>query len=354
MREITTENTGEMAEWLEKTFRVEHAYCGTYARIACFLSNEAKMKDAIINLSLSLESAYWAIVKREGNGVANKMTRAIAAVGRDYGFSGDAGAVFSGYVVPYSFRQHVWQKRFWKDAVSSNHGEHSHSFQWLMIAQNLDIDASEYYKFCCEYRSTKVYLRPTSKDNPNDQIERLYLWDLLVDCFDYQLTPDWKENIVSHTARSPTHLNKMIHVSDCWLKDQLRARYMKDKRNWNMPGEGFSEIADYARKEQDKKVAKGLMTLRSKEIYHRSPANPMPAYAPLQGVLKRSTRRGKSRGWNSPWLVEYHGGADTGVIRFPLSKDCVNETPDLLPDRPVTFELMSDGLVKQQVRKILK
>lgn len=247
MAEITVDNEGAVRTFINSQFQLnDQVLAADYARIAVFLSDEQKWKPELALLSESLQEEYWA---RAFYGQSNRLSAAISKVGSHLGFSNYTnGIVMAGFTDPNVFVQYVQKGSFWKDAVSSNHGEYSHSLQWLTLGMaakekrlSLYSSISSLFTKSVNYRSKDPFFIPA-----RDQPDRIYLWDFLVDCFDFgPQDPDYTSNIVTHTARSPTHFNTIVQGSDTWIGRHLQGRYAK--RNWAAPGSSQpTSIKQYA------------------------------------------------------------------------------------------------------------
>jgi hypothetical protein len=244
MPEITQGGEAEVTQFLKAAFGLEQPYAGDYARIAVFLSTESLWQEEFKQVSSILHEQFETEMVL---GHGNRLTSAISAAAKSLGFDPYAqGVIMAGFTSPEVFKSYVKSHAFWKDAVSSNHGEHSHSLQWLAIANaakrgklNLTSSVVYLYERSVDYQSKQTFYHPDRKKE-----ETVYLWDFLVDCFDHGAgAADYKTNIKTATARSPTCVNKWVYGSDLWIGEYLRARY--SKRNWGDPGQGTS-IKDHA------------------------------------------------------------------------------------------------------------
>lgn len=69
----------------------------------------------------------------------------------------------------------IRSKLFWKDAISADHGEHSHSFQWLVAAHELNGQTTS--------PIPDLYARTVDYWIMRKGVDSINLWQLLVDCF---------------------------------------------------------------------------------------------------------------------------------------------------------------------------
>lgn len=238
MAEITASDVDDVANFLRTTFGVPAEMAADYARIAVFLSVEKLWQPGMAAASDMLQDQYqYHVIKRHGN----RLTSAISAAAKSLGFSPYAqGVILAGFTSVETFKDYVKKRAFWKDAVSSNHGEHSHSLQWLAIGiaargkQDLSLTkpVSTLYQYAVDFSSTQTFLHSGRGEQAT-----IYLRDFLVDCFDFGTQqPDYKTNIHTQTARSPTYVNKYLFQSDLWIGKYLTTRY--DTRGWGDPGTG--------------------------------------------------------------------------------------------------------------------
>ncbi|WP_051390751.1 LirA/MavJ family T4SS effector [Paraburkholderia mimosarum] len=108
-------------------------------------------------------------------------------------------------------------KLFWKDAISADHGEHSHSLQWLVAAQLLNGQTTS--------SIPDLYARTVDYWIMSRGVDTINLWQLLVDSFPATGT----------TARDP---DKRL-LTDSWRCPQNVTRYLLGNRN------GFQPIAGH-------------------------------------------------------------------------------------------------------------
>lgn len=108
-------------------------------------------------------------------------------------------------------------KLFWKDAISADHGEHSHSLQWLVAAQLLNGQTTS--------TIPDLYSRTVDYWIMSRGVDTINLWQLLVDSFPATGT----------TARDP---DKRL-LTDSWRCPQNVTRYLLGN------GNGFQPIAGH-------------------------------------------------------------------------------------------------------------
>ncbi|OQW67431.1 MAG: hypothetical protein BVN35_20395 [Proteobacteria bacterium ST_bin11] len=348
MAEITQTDREAVTSRLEKDFGVPTNYAKDYAMIAEFLSVESLWQPALQRLSDTLESHYWTFMLSEHNGRgsagSNLMTRAIALEAVNQGFQPHVGIVYAGFVDPGKFIDYVKNCAFWKDAVSSNHGEHSHSFQWLMIAREVKTTEKirTLYAHSVVYKSKGNYYHTGHGNN-----EQIYLWDFLCDCFNHGVSdPDYTKHMVTNTCRSPTFLNKHLFQQDYWLSQYLKGRY--EARKWNDPSQEFpTSIKEYAK---EKHASKKNFTDQGGNVFQRDLKAPLaahskPDWAPFgeplggekQGVVEK-TKIGWGEG-NVTLKVKYQGSGNNTI----LFKIATGENTEGLESKAVKFKVKKVG-----------
>ena len=224
-------------------------YLKDYAKAAAFLCDAGRFETALGTVSKKLWEAYLKLDPL----TKNKFTRALGAVAVSYGFDyqnrfqlqTDAGNIAGnpdtapigilliggdpqlGYMLRGKF--------FWKDSMDSRHGEHSHSLQWLAIAEGagLGAGAAELYSHTGNYRA------PSQSDTKGAR--SFVLWQWLADCFPEdkkKAAGDSKflngEQLISNSYRSPQiimdHLlmgnprAKMNHFVSTYLYARYKSR----------------------------------------------------------------------------------------------------------------------------------
>lgn len=270
MAEITGNDEAEVTDFLKTAFGLPKDLAGDYARIAGFLSVPKMWQTGMKLASEMLCDQYNAEVVLDHG---NRLTSAIAASAASLGFAPYAqGVILAGFTSEETFKDYVRKSAFWKDAVSSNHGEHSHSMQWLAIgiaardAQlSLTNKVASLYAQTVDYKSKQTFLH-----SGRGKEETIYLWDFLVDCFDFGAqAADYKTNIRTASARSPTFVNKYLYQSNLWIGDYLKRRY--DKRGWGDPGTGTS-IKEHAIAKAQQRVFKETASNSGGNLVFERPA----------------------------------------------------------------------------------
>ena len=250
MPEITAGDEAAVADFILNNFQhtqtshpMSPGAASSYARIAAFLSDGGQVKTCLGKVSAAVEAEYRQLTGADTK--TNVLTRAIINVANSRGWTTQKNVVLQGFIQPGDIVKYVRKKIMWKDAVSSLHGEFSHSLQWLAVSAfaNGNPAIPQLYANSVDYRSTIKFKRPTG------QPTEVHLWDFLVDCFNFGGDPDYKTSIITHTCRSPAGLMKFLMNScfDLWIAAILRDRY--HRKGWPMPdGKGSQvDLATYAR-----------------------------------------------------------------------------------------------------------
>jgi hypothetical protein len=136
MAEITETDRNDVDALLKNVFLVkDDALRESFVNIALFMSDVKNFKVVFQGVSELLRKKYNAISARDTK--SNVLTRAIFEAASDYGFAVQENVVFSGFISPTDItKDYIAKAVLWKDGVGSQHGEYSHSLQWLTIGQS--------------------------------------------------------------------------------------------------------------------------------------------------------------------------------------------------------------------------
>lgn len=156
-----------------------------YSHIAAFLCNDLHFQTSLTEVSAKI----WEHYRRLTPMTPNKFTRAMGLVAAQYGFQYHEGLRndTSERGLPIAVRliggdrflgQLLRASLFWKDSMDGRHGEHTHSLQWLAIANGLLGTVAEIPRL---YSYTADYRAPSQSDKPGKP--SLFLWQWLADCF---------------------------------------------------------------------------------------------------------------------------------------------------------------------------
>jgi hypothetical protein len=192
-----------------------------YGRIAYFLSAQ---RNQVISALDKVSLLMWTMdIFRDPTGGNQRFTTALVtlAKARGWEFQFHTMVVLMAAVEGEDYEQWARAGTFFKDDMDAKHGEHSHSLQWLAIA---------------EWRQQLGLVRPADflYRNIFDALPKVEgtksLWSWLVDCFPTGIKGPGP---FSDTFRSPQMLMKYLldeAPEDMFLKQYLLRRYQR--RNW--------------------------------------------------------------------------------------------------------------------------
>jgi len=272
MGEIKDSDRNEVDTLLKDVFLVkDDKLRESFVTIALFMSDVNKFKAAFNGVSELLRKKYNAIAARDNR--SNVLTRAIFEAASEYGFAVQENVVFAGFISPTDItKDYIAKAVLWKDGVGSQHGEYSHSLQWLTIGQSgiFGTHLAEVYSKTVAYKANRDFARPGRIETA-----RPYVWDFLVDCFSHNLEPDFKTNIVSRTPRSPSAFTHFLFVEwkHLWISALIRDRY--ERKNLQIPLRNAPDTEEDLKTRTDQQHKGGLKGYVAREskpgvIYSRA------------------------------------------------------------------------------------
>lgn len=307
---------------LGKRPKLEHdekTYIEGYARICEFLSDHSLFEDTIAGLSAHL---WW--VYRNDPSRSNKFTRAISAVAGQYNFRVNNRTEITtdpSMTTPMQFKLVEgednglgWLLRnrlFWKDSMEAQHGEHSHSIQWLAIAARLGtkIPVAELYS-----RSGDFVMR----QDRNKYGNWCRVWQWLADAFPPSMAAGkdtvlkkTRDNLTVTTYRSPQNI--MHHllpatgpIEGHFLSNYLHMRY--NKKKWFKSGEGkfggfINGDARFKVEQQPDRWQPSKLKEARNRFNRTDLADPRLANAAIEDEKERDKRYGDK--W--PYHCKFHG-----------------------------------------------
>lgn len=246
-RKSLTDNRFTFTKWITgvgaKTadFNALDQYLDGYATIATFLCNAQRVEAALTQVSSDLWDAYRTFPAN----IRNKFTRALNKVAASYGFDyQNRFTVNTNNTRPIGIKlvggdpqlgYMLRNKLFWKDSMDLRHGEHSHSLQWLAIAQAhpaLNPTVADLYSQTSAFRGT-------SKNDQKGERSML-MWQWIADCFPSDMsrlaTEEFLngETLQSHSYRSPQVITDYLMnngpIDGHFVSTYLFHRYKN--RNW--------------------------------------------------------------------------------------------------------------------------
>jgi|GEM_PF-5712468 len=145
------------------------------------LEQRARFNKQLEGISKAIWEAYNT---DEIKSKSNRFTAAIVKVGEKFGFACQDNVVFVGALSGAAFGNNLKNKVLWKDSFALDHGEFSHSYQWLVAGEALSwqVGTADLYKNLAEIRSTAPLF---VIDNGRLAFRRAPLWEYLVDCTNY-------------------------------------------------------------------------------------------------------------------------------------------------------------------------
>lgn len=239
------------------------AFLDGYAAIAAFLCNNALFEAALDQVSSQLWDAYCLFRPDTRNKFTRALNKVAVSKGFDYQnrFTEDTSGtkpigiklIGGDPQLGYMLRN----KLFWKDSMDLRHGEHSHSLQWLAIAQGnagLVPTVAELYAETGNFRA--------SSKNDKKGERSLLMWQWIADCFPSDMkrlaTAEFLngETLESQSYRSPQVITDYLlrrqggPIPGNFVSTYLFHRYKN--RDWLTTKEVWDEAAGGMRTELDK------------------------------------------------------------------------------------------------------
>ena len=229
----------EAIDHITKSYKVRKgspltdAHLVDYAQIAYFLSSAGNPFESALH---KVSERLWDIYRDLGvtGGGGHRFTQALTTLAAIHGwqFDGHAMVVLMAGVEGEAYLNWVRAGTFFKDDMDAKHGEHSHTLQWLAIAewrQHLQLSAG------ADFLYKHIYDAMPQKGTEHS------LWSWLVDCFPTSMTGF---SPASDSYRSPQYLMRYLFDAapeDMFLKQYLLRRY--GRRNWLVQGSGYANIS---------------------------------------------------------------------------------------------------------------
>lgn len=245
------QNNFAYTEWVKgkgparKSHPQEAEYRIGYARIAMFLSNQQEFEAKLTTVSANM----WTEYNRLPSETRNKFTRSLATVAILAGFQFQNRHYLDtsqGADKPMGIRlvggdpqlgYMLRQKLFWKDSMDLHHGEHSHSLQWVTIAENGNtgsISAADLYSQCSNFR--------ISSADDSKGCRSVTVWEWLADSFPQSMAKNAKnlqngDDLITTSYRSPQNITDYLFKSNTgkpinghFVSNYLYYRYIN--RGW--------------------------------------------------------------------------------------------------------------------------
>lgn len=293
------------------TFGESKTYLDDYARVAAFLCNETAFKDALTAVSKAVWTEYVALDET----LRNRFSRALGKVAAAKGFSfQNRMALDTSGTAPIGVRliagdpQLGYMLRnalFWKDSMDSRHGEHTHSLQWLAVAEG----AATVTPAHLLYRKSADFHAPSQNDSKGAR--SLVMWRWLADCFPNDMSKFATEKFLngetlqSHSARAPQWIMDLLLIgkpaekAQAFLAAYLFARYRN--RGWLAYDSTKKEVTDI----QVKDIKPHRESERATQGWAPSPSSPKAR------LVRDATAYANSGNHTTPakqrWKFSFHG-----------------------------------------------
>ncbi|MEL6529177.1 MAG: LirA/MavJ family T4SS effector [Pseudomonadota bacterium] len=220
-------------------------YLDGYATICEFLSDTARFETALNHISMRMWSAY-----RRDPSISNKFTRALSVVGSENGFycaNGHLATVDSSRPMKFKLTggdkelgYFLRNRLFWKDSMEAQHGEHSHSLQWLAISAA---------KLKTKIPITELYARSGDLSMTTVDKDQCRAWAWIADCFPVSMSEigdatklaKGKDTLTTKSYRSPQNIMNFLLKDGKAIKNHFVSEYLfrrYNKHKWFKSGEG--------------------------------------------------------------------------------------------------------------------
>jgi hypothetical protein len=226
---------------------VDQSYLDDYAKIAWFLTQKNQFETALTDLSGKLWDRYRDYQDKFLGHQKNLFTTALREVAATYGwkFGTNVDVLLAGAVSAEQYEAWTRQGLFFKDDMDLRHGEHSHTFQWLVVTMKKaslqltnalhDLYKSTFDVMCEKKQEVTVpfFKSESGAQGPGD----FSVWSFAVDSFPTSMatgqTMPNGDSLFSDTYRTPQIVMKYLLDTappDHFIAAYLRNRYKK--RNW--------------------------------------------------------------------------------------------------------------------------
>ncbi len=292
MTEITSEENAK--ERIKKIFG-DIKDIDSYAKIAYFLSQDKEVVTGLNNVSADLWDVYLAQngYSRSGDKAyartqnapeqkGNRFTRAILEYAINFGFSCQKNVVFTGPLTSNDFLKYVKDGILWKDTFAPEHGEFSHSFQWLAAGREISAlakqDIARLYKGSADIMNI-VDVHSRVEGNWTVLTKgKVPLWAWLVDCFPAKTVRSTTKidpllNIASDSCRTPNNITKKVQGLG---NNSFIAHYVSYRQNVKLHNANESgKSADVLEMRDGKEVKKPIQYIKSHQtnMYEKKSQN---------------------------------------------------------------------------------
>jgi len=172
---------------IERLFNAEEIGGERIAKLAQLLDllSNPQQKTEFENGLRDLSKAIWVNYNAEGiKDKTNRFTSSIIKAGESLGFACQDNVVFVGALEGAAFGANLRGHVLWKDSFALDHGEFSHSYQWLVAGRkfNWQTGTATLYGELADMRSSVPLF---VIDNGKLAFRRAPMWEYLVDCTNY-------------------------------------------------------------------------------------------------------------------------------------------------------------------------
>lgn len=254
-------------------------YLEDYARIVAFLSDRQLFEATFRKVDADISKRFWTRYLTTKNWLSTTFRDLFEKYGSG-GFVPGENIVMVGSAFK-AFGPIVSSGYLFKDGTGPDHGEYTHTLQWLTVARALH-DRT----LSLRHNVNELYRNSTASGSlskatvyaltPKPGKRKIGLWEYLVDCFpDPESEGNLYKNILSSTYRTPSELTKALRsggsLEYTFMRIWLEIR--EEERGWVDDKRTKEEMRQYHIKKQvskekvvhlDKK--KGFNTFFPKDI----------------------------------------------------------------------------------------
>lgn len=195
-----------------------------YASMAAFLSDREQVAKALMITSAGIWDEYR---KDYYVGTINRFTRSILRYALKFGFRCQDNVVFTGPLTSSDFLNQVANGNLWKDTFAPEHGEFSHTFQWLATGHHLNwgSDTAMLYKNCADKFNIQPLWSREGRGWKKMPAGEVSFWSWLVDCFPAPRGDKFEsstDHIASDSCRTPNIITALVRnelsQQDCFIR----------------------------------------------------------------------------------------------------------------------------------------
>jgi Family of unknown function (DUF5636) len=239
---------------------VNQTYLDDYAQIAWFFTQRNLFEAALGQLSAKLWDNYRGYQEKFRGHQKHLFTTALRELAGSYGwqFGSNLDVLLVGAVSAQQYETWARQGLFFKDDMDLKHGEHTHTFQWLVVAmqkQSLGLKNAPHdlYKSTFDVmpqNNQKVTLPGFKNSSGAEGPGEYSLWSFVADCFPTSMAAGQAmpqgDSLFGDTYRTPQVVMK--YLLDQAPVDHFIAAYLLNrykKRSWvsGQPGARYTTVS---------------------------------------------------------------------------------------------------------------